>query len=358
MWICSGLGLIFFNKIIISVWDFHYPFFLTFLHQLYAVGMTKLLHNYTPLLGSVKSDLLTWDLYLRKVPLLALTYAGALVLGNSAYKYLSLSYIQMLKSLSPLGTWFAYTFVLERQKLDYIQLGVVCVVCAGTMLASLTEVYWSWVGFILQFGAIASDCVRMVLMDHLTVDVKLDTLSTLYYMAPLASLFIGLGFLAFESRDFFCTEGGGVDMLLWSPALCMALFLNASLAMALNCIIVLFITHAGIMTMSLAGIAKDILVVGLSVLFFKHSIVTFPQLVGYTISLVGLVCYREHKRDPEGIPKFLGIARSFAEKQIDAFLCCLKIGRGAAERRAMYEMYAKVDQVETLALVEEEEEDK
>ena len=98
LWMCSGLGLIFFNKTIISVWDFHYPFFLTFLHQVFAVGMTKLLYYYTPLLGSVKSDLLSWEVYLQKVPLMALTYAGALVLSNSAYKFLSLSYIQMLKS--------------------------------------------------------------------------------------------------------------------------------------------------------------------------------------------------------------------------------------------------------------------
>ena len=346
MWISTGLALIFFNKVIISVWDFHYPFLLTFLHQIYAVLVTKLLHSYTPLLSSVKSDLLTWEVYLRKVPLLALAYSGALVLGNSAIKYLSLSYIQMLKSLSPLGTWFGYTFILGRQKLDYVQLSLVIIICSGTMIASLEETYWSWIGFILQFSAITSDCLRMILMDNLTIDVKLDTLSTLYYMAPLASCFLGLGFLVFESKDFFGIEGGGMDMLLASPALSLALLLNASLAMALNCCIVLFITNAGIMTMSLGGIAKDILVVLLSVLLFKHSVITGPQIGGYLLSVLGLATYREHTRDPEVVPLFLRNAKDLLGKQLDAFLCCLKIGRGAAERQRSFDMYEKVVQGE------------
>ena len=46
------------------------------------------------------------------------------------------------------------------------------------MLASVTEMYWSWIGFFLQVGGIACDCVRMIIIDHLTIDVKLDTLST------------------------------------------------------------------------------------------------------------------------------------------------------------------------------------
>ena len=342
MWLSTGLALIFFNKVIISVWDFHYPFALTFMHQAYATLITRLLHSYTPLLGSVKSEQLNWDTYIRKVPLLALAYASALVLGNSAYKYLSLSYIQMLKSCTPIPTWFASTFILGREKPDMIQLSLVFLICGGTTLASVTETYWSWRGFFLQLGAIGSDCVRMVVMDNLTVDVKLDTLSTLYYMSPLASIFICCGFFVFEGDDFFNAEGGGADMLLGSPWLAFSLFLNANLAMALNCIIVLFITNAGIMTMSLAGIAKDILVVALSVLTFKHSVLTVPQAGGYFLSVLGLVIYREYNKDTESVSSMLSDGKNMVCR------LCLKIGRGGGaggprykpdEEHPAYEMY-------------------
>lgn len=49
--------------------------------------------------------------------------------------------------------------------------------------------------------------------------------------------------------------------------------------------------------MSLAGLLKDILLVVSSILFF-HSILTSLQLVGYSISLVGLHFNKEYRSNP------------------------------------------------------------
>jgi hypothetical protein len=333
-WISVGMGLIFFNKIIITVWGFPYPFFLTCMHQVFATVATRLLHAWTPLLASVKEGKLTQELWLRKALPMAFAYSTALVMGNSAYKYLSLSYIQMLKSCTPVPT-FAASFIAGREgkSLDPLQFVLIVIISCGAIASSVGETYWSLVGFSLMIGAIISDVGRMFCIDYLTIDVKLDTLSTLYYMAPLASMFIFCGFLAFEASDFFAS-GGGYEMITSSPAFCVCLLLNACTAMTLNCVIVLFVTNAGIMTMALAGIAKDILVVILSVVFFRRSVLTPTQVSGYSASLTGLVLYREHKRDPERVVGWLSSAKTEVCRQVDVFLCCLKIGQGRRNRLA------------------------
>lgn len=342
-WYSMAIGVICFNKAILSEWDFPYPFFLTGVHQLYGTIATRLLYQFTPLLASVKQEKLSRDTYLKKVIMLALCYALALVLGNSAYKYLSVGYIQMLKSCTPVPT-LAASFLLgredEKAKSDwYIQIGLILIICFGAAVSSVGESHFSMIGFCLMISAICADVLRMSCMDYLTKDVKLDTLSTLYYMAPLAFFFIALGFFFFEADAFF-SEGGGADKLLQSSGLVICLFLNATMAMLLNCSIVLFITYAGIMTMSLAGIAKDILTVGLGCLIFRQG-VTLTQVGGYSVSLLGLALYREHKRDAENLSSWLAASKREIARQVDLFLCCLKIGQG--RKHQPEEEYEMVD---------------
>lgn len=338
-WYSTAIGVIMFNKAILSDWNFPYPFFLTGIHQLYGTIATRLLYSFTPLLASVKEERITQEVYWKKMVMLALCYALALVLGNSAYKYLSVSYIQMLKSCTPVPTLLA-SFLLGRESEKpahlYITFGLILMICFGAAVSSVGETQFSIIGFLYMVFAIIADVCRMSCMDYLTKDVKLDTLSTLYYMAPLASFFIAFGFLLFEADSFF-SEGGGAERLQ-SSGFVMVLFLNASLAMLLNCSIVLFITYAGLMTMSLVGIAKDILTVGLSCLLFRQA-VTLLQLGGYSVSLGGLMLYKEHKRDPENLHAWLSATRKEVARQVDLFLCCLKIGQGKKHRQLEeYEM--------------------
>lgn len=145
----------------------------------------------------------------------------------------------------------------------------------------------------------------MLFLDLLTHEdaVRLDNLSTLYYMAPLACGFIAVGFFVLEyptlnlsSYTYTDPQSQQLVEAAFPAYLPVLLIVNAALAFALNLSIVLFVSNVGIMSMTLAGILKDVLVVLLSVLLFgAFSRVSFMQIIGYSLSLLGLVVYKELK---------------------------------------------------------------
>jgi drug/metabolite transporter (DMT)-like permease len=227
------------------------------------------------------------------VPLAAF-HASGLTLGNSAYKYLSVAYIQILKSLSPVMILLV-AFIIGKEKPSIIQLSIVCVICGGVVLASTGELQFSLVGFILQLSAILTDVGRMTLIDNLMVDIKLDSLSMLYYLSPLSSVMIFLGFLFFEldgnfpwARIFLDPQFGG------------ALVLSGVLAFCLNIAVFVGVAHSSSVIIGVSGLIKDMILVVSSVVFFGSPI-TLQQIVGYMISIVGLTYYREYRSDPQKV---------------------------------------------------------
>lgn len=67
------------------------PFFV-----LQAVG-TRVLQRTTHLLDGAKDIHLTKDTFMRSILPIGLLFSGSLILSNTAYLYLSVAYIQMLK---------------------------------------------------------------------------------------------------------------------------------------------------------------------------------------------------------------------------------------------------------------------
>ena len=68
---------------------------------------------------------------------------------------------------------------------------IVVLICVGVAIASVGETFFSWVGFTFQTLAILAESSRLVLTNVLLKSLKLDPLSSLYYVAPLCALFIG-----------------------------------------------------------------------------------------------------------------------------------------------------------------------
>ena len=251
----------------------------------------------------------------------------------------------MLKSCTPVPTFVA-SFFLGREGLtvDWTKVSLIVSICMGAVFSALGETYWSIVGFVLMVGAIFSDVTRAYCMDFLAIDVKLDTLSILYYMSPLMSAFLAVGFLTFEADHFFA-ENGGIERFQ-SPNFVICLFLNASMAMVLNCAAVLFLSNVGLMTMSLVGIGKDIAMVGISCVFFKKSILTPIQAGGYSISLLGLFLYRKHCDNADRLSAWILVTKSEVARQLDLFLCCLKIGQGKRHQLSAVEMLDREEKPE------------
>ncbi len=61
-----------------------------------AIG-TRVLQRTTHLLDGVKDVNMTKDMFVKSILPIGLLFSGSLILSNTAYLYLSVSYIQMLK---------------------------------------------------------------------------------------------------------------------------------------------------------------------------------------------------------------------------------------------------------------------
>lgn len=135
-------------------------------------------------------------------------------------------------------------------------------------------------------------------------------MSSLYYIAPLCALLIGIACFFWEFNELPWAR-------MYTTEFVVTMLINATIAFTLNIAVVLLISNTSALVLTLAGIVKDILLVFLSVVVFE-SPVTPLQYAGYGVALLGLNLHKEYKKSPEKITSML------------MYLCTF--GRSTAER--------------------------
>jgi drug/metabolite transporter (DMT)-like permease len=295
-WISISCTMILFNKAVLDQLKFPYPMFLTTWHMVFATVCTQIMAQATNMLPGVKEKKVTREVFINKIVPVSLFFAVSLVLSNKSYIYLSVSYIQMLKAFTPVAV-LIFSFFSGLEKASCTEVYIVLVICVGVALASAGESYFSLVGFTFQSLAILAESSRLVLTNILMKQLKLDPLSSLYYIAPLCAAFIGVACLVFEFQDL------PIDRIV-SPTFLAVLMVNGCIAFTLNIAVVLLISNTSALVLTLAGIIKDILLVFLSIVIFG-SPVTPLQYAGYGVALMGLNLHKEYKKNPERIANFI-----------------------------------------------------
>lgn len=266
--------------------------FLTTWHMFLATILTQIMSRTTNMLPGVKENKVDGNVMAKQILPVTLFFATSLVLSNKSYIYLSVSYIQMLKAFTPVAV-LIFSFFSGLEKTSMMELYIVLIICIGVALTSVGESFFSWMGFTFQSLAILAEASRLVMTNLLMKQLKLDPLSSLYYIAPLCSVFIGIACCIFEVQDLpldrmFTTDFAAIMLI------------NGGVAFALNVAVVLLISNTSALVLTLAGIIKDILLVFLSIVVFG-SPVTPLQYAGYGVALLGLNLHKEYKKNPERI---------------------------------------------------------
>lgn len=202
----------------------------------------------------------------------------------------------MLKAFTPVAV-LIFSFFSGLEKTSMMELYIVTVICVGVALTSVGESFFSWVGFTFQSLGILAEASRLVMTNLLMKNLKLDPLSSLYYIAPLCAMFIGIACFIFEFDDLPFDRMQTQDFVV-------IMLINAGVAFALNVAVVLLIANTSALVLTLAGIVKDILLVFLSIAIFG-SPVTPLQYFGYSIALLGLNLHKEYKKNPERIGQLI-----------------------------------------------------
>ncbi|TIB15518.1 hypothetical protein E3P92_01649 [Wallemia ichthyophaga] len=281
IWIALSSSVILYNKAILDSFHFEYPVFLVTYHLTISTIGTRVLAKFTNLLPDLKDVNMTKEIWVKKILPIGVFFSGSLIFSNTAYMYLSVSFIQMLKAFTPVAI-LVVSSAFGLSAMDKKTFGIVSMISSGVCIASFGEAAWNTTGFAVQVIAILLEASRLVMIQLILTNLKMSPLTSMYFFAPVCAV-INACILPF-------TEG-------WAPFVhlkdlgAIVLATNASVAFGLNVAAVFLIGAASSLVLTLAGIGKDLLLIAGSAIIFG-GYPTVLQLFGYSIALGGLVLFK------------------------------------------------------------------
>ncbi|RVW41541.1 putative sugar phosphate/phosphate translocator [Vitis vinifera] len=222
---------------------------------------------------------MTFEIYATCVIPISAFFAASLWFGNTAYLHISVAFIQMLKALMPVAT-FLVAVVCGTDKLR-------CDVFLNMQLVT----------------GIFAEALRLVLTQVLLQKkgLTLNPITSLYYIAPCSFVFLFVPWYLLEKPGMEVSQNQFSFWIFFSNAVC---------ALALNFSIFLVIGRTGAVTIRVAGVLKDWILIALSTVIFPESVITGLNIIGYAIALFGVVMYNYLKiregrasQPTEGIPE-------------------------------------------------------
>ncbi|XP_073387669.1 UDP-galactose transporter 1 isoform X3 [Physcomitrium patens] len=222
---------------------------------------------------------------LRRILPMSIVFCVNIVLGNVSLRYIPISFMQTIKSFTP-ATTVALQWLVWKKSFDRrVWLSLIPIV-GGIVLTSVTELSFNMAGFLAAFFGCIVTSTKTILAESLLHGYNFDSINTVYYMAPHATMILALPALLLE--------GGGV--LTWVGAqesLLTPLFiitLSGVSAFCLNFSIFYVIHATTAVTFNVAGNMKVAVAIVISWLIFKNPI-SFMNAIGCTITLVGCTFY-------------------------------------------------------------------
>eukprot|EP00873_Tetraselmis_striata_P022470 jgi/Tetstr1/442734/TSEL_030823.t1 len=284
LWVTLSGAVILYNKWLLAYGGFPFPIALCMFHMAFC----SILAAGIMLSGAVKPvEGMTMQLYPRVIVPIAALYALVLWTSNSAYLYLSVSFIQMLKASSPVSV-FVVSCLFGVDSFTWSRMGNMCFVGLGILIASVGEVNFVVTGVIFQVLAIVLESCRLTLVQILLQrrGLKLNPITTLYYVAPCCFVCLLPLFFFLEMPLMQAATDWQFDWFY--------MLTNAMVAFGLNCAIFLLIGKTSALTMNVAGVIKDWGLIMLSVAIYG-SPVTGTQYVGYGIAFLAVAYYNYSK---------------------------------------------------------------
>ena len=175
------------------------------------------------------------------------------------------------------------------EKLHGTTLAGVVVVTLGTFIAVYGEVKFSAIGVIMMLTSEFAEAIRMAFYQYVLGNLKFDLVEGLYIMGPASLLFLGVGIVIFELRDFL--ENDGMYIVMEAPHYFLA---AALMGFGVNYLTLGVIKATSGLTFKVMGQVKNAVVILLAVIIFGNP-VTAIQLFGYTLSIVGFFVYQKGK---------------------------------------------------------------
>ncbi|EIW82634.1 TPT-domain-containing protein [Coniophora puteana RWD-64-598 SS2] len=215
-------------------------------------------------------------------------------LSNVSLKTITLSFYTMCKSSSLIFVLlFAFMFRLEA--FSYRLVGVILLICGGVLLMVASETSFQLFGFILVITASACSGLRWSLT-HLLLknkDMGMDNpAATVFWLAPVMGVSLAIISVFWESWS----EIFAPPFLSGDSSFSTLFFLVAPGVVAFCMVLSEFyiIQRAGVLPMSIAGIAKEVTTITISAWVFGDEL-TPLNITGVGITVCGIALFTYHK---------------------------------------------------------------
>ncbi|KAK7283078.1 hypothetical protein RIF29_12336 [Crotalaria pallida] len=286
IWIFLSFTVIVYNKYILDkkMYNWPFPISLTMIHMSFCASLAFLLIRVFRLVDPVS---ISRDLYLSSVLPIGALYSLSLWLSNSAYIYLSVSFIQMLKALMPVAVYSIGVMLKKDHYKNDTMLNMLSI-SLGVAVAAYGEARFDTWGVLLQLGAVAFEATRLVMIQILLTSkgISLNPITSLYYVAPCCLLFLSVPWLFVEYPVLKEVSSFRFDFVIFGT--------NSLCAFALNLAVFLLVGKTSALTMNVAGVVKDWLLIAFSWSVIKDT-VTPINLFGYGLAFLGVGYYNHAK---------------------------------------------------------------
>ncbi|XP_076916023.1 putative sugar phosphate/phosphate translocator At3g14410 [Bidens hawaiensis] len=292
LYIALSSGQIFFNKWVLSSKEinFPYPLGLTLLHMIFSSVLCFVLTKVLKILKIEEG--MTLEIYTTSVIPIGAMFAMTLWLGNTAYLYISVAFAQMLKAVMPVAV-FILGVAAGLEVMSMRMLLIMSVISFGVLVASYGEININWIGVVFQMGGVVGEALRLIFMEIFVrkKGLKLNPISMMYYVSPCSALCLLIPWIFLEKPKM---DAQGT----WNfqPSV---LTLNSICTFALNLSVFLVIQHTSALTIRVAGVVKDWVVVLLSAILFADTKLTLINIFGYAIAIAGVAAYNNFKLKKE-----------------------------------------------------------
>lgn len=308
-WWAFNVTVIITNKWIFQKLDFKFPLSVSCIHficsSIGAYLVIKVL-KLKPLITVESED--RW----RRIFPMSFVFCINIVLGNVSLRYIPVSFMQTIKSFTP-ATTVVLQWLVWRKYFDWRIWASLVPIVGGIMLTSVTELSFNMFGFCAAlFGCLATS-TKTILAESLLHGYKFDSINTVYYMAPFATMILSIPALLIEGS-------GIMDWLSTHPSPWSAfiiIFSSGVLAFCLNFSIFYVIHSTTAVTFNVAGNLKVAVAVLVSWLIFRNPI-SGMNAVGCAITLIGCTFYGyiRHllsQQPPPGTPRTPRTPRNLME---------------------------------------------
>ncbi|XP_054782353.1 probable sugar phosphate/phosphate translocator At3g11320 [Prosopis cineraria] len=288
-WYSSNIGVLLFNKYLLSNYGFAYPVFLTLCHMTacsFFSYVAVYVMNVVPF-QSIKSRS-----QLLKICGLSVVFCFSIVCGNISLKYIPVSFNQAIGATTPFFT-AVFAYLVNRKREAWVTYATLVPVVAGVVIATGGEPSFHLFGFLVCVSATAARAFKSVLQGVLlsSEGEKMNSMNLLMYMAPMATVVLLPAALLMEKDVIWIA----MNLARNDVRIVWLLLFSSSLAYFVNLTNFLVTKYTSALTLQVLGNAKGAVAVVVSILIFKNPISTVGML-GYALTVIGVVLYSETKK--------------------------------------------------------------